>query len=85
MSNAPTSKAGSTGSARSEERRRIVMISGLVAAVSFTALSIGPRHAFVIWIYGAFLLAAISYVVLQMVKTKRAEKLRKQARKEGRA
>ena len=69
----------------SAERRRIVVISSSVAAMSGVAAMLSQQHPFVIWIYGGFLIAAFAYVITQLVKIKRAEKLRKQARREGQA
>ncbi len=84
----PGSPMQRTPPRRKADRSRIVMISGLVAAASFAALSYGPGHAIVVWIYGAFLLAAMVYVISQLVRIKRAQRQRKaaaQQRREGQA
>jgi hypothetical protein len=67
--------------AMATERKRIALISASVAAMSGVAAMLSQQHPFVIWIYGAFLLGAFGYVVMQLVKIRRA----KSRRKEGRA
>jgi hypothetical protein len=64
-------------SAKMTERKQMAVIGGSLAAMSAATATLSQRHPFVIWIYGAYLLAAFGYVVVQLVKIRRAQKRRK--------
>ncbi|WP_103932451.1 hypothetical protein [Bryocella elongata] len=61
----------------SSAQRKGLLIIGSVVAMSGVAASLGQKFPLVVWLYGAYLLCAFGYVVVQLVKVKRLQKRRK--------